>query len=375
MYFELQASEIIAENLKSIATSDPYKYAQLALKLSKHLNPILNRCVEQKALSLKEAIIAEQSEYLNEVHNISTGLKTLDKIMDGFARGELIVIGGRPGMGKTSLGAFFLYNIALQGHNCIMFNFEMNRKQTVARFMSLFTHFASIQQGIFHKVPYRDIQKKQIDASLHEKISDNFAFLDLPLHIVSESSLTINDIITKALNHAKELEEQGKRLDVVMIDYLQLIKAHNNRDAHLMIGDITGELKRLANDNGVTVILLSQLNRALESKPINERRPSLSDLRQSGKIEEDADKVIFPFHPHYYERTLDDSERDWVREYIEIIVAKNRSGEAGICRLSVDMPTNFYADNQDYRGEEDGMTIKGSSEKLKRKNKSRGEQE
>jgi replicative DNA helicase len=168
-------------------------------------------------------------------------------------------------------------------------------------------------------------------------------------------NLSIDEIVSFSVQHAHSLSRENKQIDFIVIDYLQIIKMQNKRDAHLEIGEITGKLKQLAKMLNCAVLCLSQLNRAIEG--IGDKRPVLQHLRQSGKIEEDADMVLFPYRPSYYERDTDESQREWCEDYFEIIVEKNRVGNKGIAKIKCNMAVNFFENGEfDQKSDNAGRT-------------------
>jgi replicative DNA helicase len=300
--------------------------------------------------------------YKDEQPSISSGLIQLDNLIGGFANGELIIIGGRPGMGKTALCVHIVGHAAEAGYNILNFALEMTPKQNSSRFASMISR-KYCQSGVSYKNLFEG--KHKVSNDLVEPIRQKVKEIKLQIKHSHKSPFTVDGIINYAEQHSHTLKRENKRLDMIVIDYLQIISMGNKRDAHLEIGDVTGKLKQLAKKLNIPVILLSQLNRESEKeKTITSKRPSLTHLRQSGKIEEDADKVLLPFRPSYYEKNIHISRREWDDDYMEIIVAKNRMGDGGTAQLKAEMSTNYFYDEHDYHNNPNaGLTPHGISKK------------
>ena len=301
--------------------------------------------------------------------NILTGLNSVDELTGGFGRGELIIFAGATGMGKTSLTMHIMANIAENNHNTLNFSLEMMNKQNISRLISRQTHINNPDSHFLH-IPYKDIIKHYDEISGQKAYKDAFdGCRDIMGNIVHDytPAIKIGDIVSKSEKHAYDLKRQGKTLDFIVIDYLQIIGMIGKKDAHLEIGDITGELKRLAKHLNLTVALLSQINRNVsQGKSIEENRPNSSHLRQSGKIEEDADKILIAFRPSYYERRrgIVGDDCHWEKDYFELIVDKNRGGEVGSAHLKFSMATNYFKDF-DYEPQYYGLTQRGITAKGK----------
>ncbi len=256
--------------------------------------------------------IAERKEKPRELIGIPSGLSDLDRITKGWKGGEFIIIGARPGMGKTAIATQFTLNALRSGYHVLSINMEMIAEQSMMRIISS-------QTGISTD----DLALGNVSEEQFEKIG----------HIVGEmsdlnlwySNATSQNIYTIA-SMARRQHRLGK-LDMLVVDYLQLIEADNKSDnLYTAVGNISRMLKILSNDLNIPVITLAQLSRSLEQR--QDKRPLLSDLRDSGKIEADADMVIFLYRDEYYRP--DDSARPNI---MEAIVAKNRNGNTGTADL------------------------------------------
>lgn len=245
---------------------------------------------------------------------IKTGIEALDKILNGFSPGDLVIIAARPSMGKTTLALQIALNNALRfGKKPGIFSLEMTKEQLVNKFLS------NLSQIETAKIRNCDIGKASIDRLVN---AFNVIY-QMPCYIDDSSYITTTEIRSKA---TKLTVREG--LDLIIIDYLQLMDGSgSNRNQEL--SGVTRSLKLLAKDINIPVILLSQLSRDVEKR--TNKRPILSDLRDSGAIEQDADSVIFLYGDHYYsrpkERKLFDAMNPKLK--MELIAAKNRNGATG----------------------------------------------
>lgn len=323
---KMDAREFIQEIEKEL-----YKISEQPLKSSEIIT------LETAAdLALAAALNSHQKGA--GLRGISSGYMSLDKKVGGFKAGDLIIIAGRPGMGKTALATNIAYRSILNSEkekerkNVLFFSLEMTAEQLATRIISDASDFPSycIERGDFTYDQY-----KKIDAAAQ-------SIKQLSLQIDHSSGLSIAQVRMRARRHKRK-----KGLDLIIIDYLQLLSgtAKKNMEGRVSeITEITLGLKAMAKELEVPVIALSQLSRAVESR--EDKRPLLSDLRDSGSIEQDADIVLFVYREAYYvhkkmkatgmspidfEGYLKDIERK-----AEVIVAKNRHGETGNMDLGFD---------------------------------------
>ncbi len=258
-------------------------------------------------------ILVNNSQNRGKINGLSTGFRELNFRTGGFHGGELILIAGRPGMGKSSFAVNIAEYVAFSENKTVaVFNLEMPKTQIVNRILS---SQASVDS---HK-----IKMGEIDADDWLAIGRVINRLyNSPMYIDDTATITVSEIRAKC----RRLK-QTKNLDLVVIDYLQLMqsgKRTENRQQE--ISEISRSLKILAKELDVPVIALSQLSRASESR--TDKRPMLSDLRESGAIEQDADLVMFLYRDEYYNK---ESEKKGIAE---CIIAKNRSGETGSFELA-----------------------------------------
>lgn len=266
----------------------------------------------QEATSAKDGLIQLIKEYESPENGagIFSGLTDFDNLFNGFYGGNLIILAARPSMGKTAFALEIAKHTAANQTPIAFFSLEMGKVELMQRLT------ANIES-----IPLSGIKKKNLNHELFAKmVKSNVA--DMPIYIDDTFSLTVGQIKSKATRLKKEYN-----IGAVFIDYLQLIKPPDRYKGNKTqeIGYISRALKGIAKELNVPVICLSQLNRGVESRSI--KKPLLSDLRESGDIEQDADVVMFLYrHEYYYPDETDLSDKGKT----EIIVAKNRSGELSI---------------------------------------------
>ena len=240
------------------------------------------------------------------IQGITTGWNDLDQAIGGWVDGNLIIIGARPSMGKTTIMLHHAYHVALQDMPVGVISLEMTNKELVAK---LIGQIAKLPISLIRSGRLNDDDKKQV-TEIGNKL------FDLPIHFqdfADRSKVTIDTIIDEVKGMVRRL---GVRL--VIIDYLQLIDYTGNQTANYEVQNISRNLKRLAKACNVPIIALAQLSRGIEQR--GNKRPMMSDLRDSGSIEQDADIVIGLYRDEYYDpQTLD-------KGILEYIVMKDRQG-------------------------------------------------
>lgn len=253
---------------------------------------------------------------------------SIDAVTTGFKPGDLIILAARPSMGKTSMALNWAINIARNRERSpvLIFSFEMEDIQIGDRFVisELFRYKQHNGQG---EVTSRDYNTRMDDAKFQRTESVFSELYNLPIKIVDRRGLTVAEIRAKA----RKVKAEEPNLSMIIIDYLQLIKppAQANRNWALIVGEIVRELRDLAGELSVPLVLLSQLNRGVESR--DNKRPVMSDLRDSGNIEEFADVVTFLYRDDYYypERARENGTEGLV----DVIFAKQRRGPTGSVQL------------------------------------------
>ena len=245
----------------------------------------------------------------DDVTGLRTGLVDLDNKTSGMQPGQLIIIGARPAMGKTSLALNIVENVALEEkQNALVFSLEMNNQQLGTRLLS------SVSKLNSQRVSVGRLNEDEwsILTSGISKLHSAGIYLD------EESTLSVNDIKARARKLYRELKGQ---LSLIVVDYLQLISVPGKDTKANEMSDVSRHLKLLAKELNVPVIALSQLNRGLEQR--FDKRPVMSDLRDSGAIEQDADNIYFIYRDEVYNPDTQ------AKGIAEIIIAKQRSGPIG----------------------------------------------
>jgi len=247
-----------------------------------------------------------------DIVGVKSGIHTLDAKVGAFQEGDLVVIAARPSMGKTSLMTTITDYALAKGHGVLIDSLEMSGKKIMARLVATRSgeSLSNIKRG-------NVADKDKFTAAV------NFYHKSTLLHIQEESYIPIHEIKAKAVQKFRK----HPKIKYWFIDHLRYIKKPGLNIPN-EINEITKELRRVAKQYGVVVFLLSQLNRANEQR--TNKRAMLSDLRESGAIEEDADIIIFPHRESYYQRNVNQAEP--IVAEAELNIGKNRDGEAGICK-------------------------------------------
>ncbi|TIU92954.1 MAG: replicative DNA helicase, partial [Mesorhizobium sp.] len=298
--------------------------------------------------AVKTAVDMANAAYMRDGHlsGVATGLRDLDRRMGGLQPSDLIIIAGRPGMGKTSLATNMAFNIAeayvpaqqadgsfkaANGGVVGFFSLEMSSEQLATRIISEQT-----------EIPSSKIRRGEISEMDFEKlVACSQTMQKIPLFIDQTGGISIAQLSARA----RRLKRQ-RGLDVIVIDYIQLMQgssAKSSQNRVQEITEITTGLKALAKELAVPIIALSQLSRQVESR--DDKRPQLSDLRESGSIEQDADVVMFVYREEYYLKNREpkpgtdeyikwENEMNEMRGKAEVIVAKQRHGPTGSVSLA-----------------------------------------
>jgi replicative DNA helicase len=309
-----------------------------------------------QALTTAVDMAAHAYQRDGKLSGLATGLSDLDRMMGGLQPSDLIILAGRPGMGKSSLATNIGYNVAKawrgdvrpDGHTVTVnggmvgfFSLEMSAEQ-------LATRIIAEQTGI----PSNQIRRGGISEADFERIKDHSIELQsLPFYVDETGGLSVAQLAARA----RRLKRQ-RGLDLLIIDYLQLLQGSTRRSSENRvqeITEITTKLKALAKELNVPILALSQLSRQVESR--DDKRPQLSDLRESGSIEQDADVVMFVFREEYYHQMRKplESNREKFAEWLaeadkvhgraEVILGKQRHGPTGTVELQFEGPITKFS--------------------------------
>ena len=255
--------------------------------------------------------------------NVDLGFKKVHDILGYPHPGELLIIGARPGMGKTAFALACLFNyVCQQKKKAVMFSLEMSGSELFQRMISSIS-----------AIPLSDIRNHSLTEPMKKCLLDNAKELESNKYLVlHDKAVSTISMLRSVLRQQRKTGEIG----IVVIDYLQLLSGSGNSN-YEKVSEISRQLKLLARDFNCCVIALSQLSRKVEERA--DKHPQLSDLRESGSIEQDADYVIFLYRHNYY---VKDPSVSPDKETIEVNIAKNRHGKVGTATLDVDLTTGRF---------------------------------
>jgi replicative DNA helicase len=298
-----------------------------------------------------QSLVLQAKKRIEEIANqeglsgVATGFTKLDKITSGWQPSDLVIIAARPGMGKTAFVLSMARNIAIDsGQAVALFSLEMSSVQLITRLISSETGLSS-----------EKLRTGKLEKHEWEQLSTKVKNLEkAPLFIDDTPSLSIFDLRAKARRLASQ-----HNVKIIIVDYLQLMTAggngKNGGNREQEISTISRNLKALAKELGVPVIALSQLSRAVETRG-SSKRPLLSDLRESGAIEQDADIVSFIYRPEYYKiDEWDDEEASPTAGQAEFIIAKHRNGSLENIRLKFIGNLGKFDNLEDYSNSFDDL--------------------
>ena len=332
-YIENYAEEIREKSGMRQIISIAQELIDLAYENKLPLNDLLE-VAEQKLLAVNNMnnkrnfdtlsnILRNSLEKINHIHNnpgalrgVPTGLADLEKVLNGLHKSDLILLAARPSMGKTALALNIAVNAAKQKNVVALFSLEMSREQIGNRLLSSESHVNSLHLNTGNLSS--DDMTDLINAL--ETMSKLDIFID------DTAGISVADLRAKT----RRLRHEAGKLDLIVLDYLQLMQGRSTKNLEMNrqqeISEISRSLKALARELDVPILALSQLSRNVEMRA--EKKPQLSDLRESGSLEQDADIVLFLYRDEYYNR--DDTENENVAE---LIIAKNRNGPTTSIRL------------------------------------------
>jgi replicative DNA helicase len=295
------------------------------------------------------AHIADLIQNPGQKNGVTWGLRELDKMVPCLKPGRLVVLAGRPGMGKSAIAVAVALRAALAGFRALFFSLEMTALELT------FREIADLIYDPRRPIAYSDLELGNIDPLADwDHIEDAKRLLQsVPLVIDEQPTLTVSQIAARARKDKQRLERQGAALDIVVVDHMHIMAATNRYagDRVHEISEISAGLKALAKELKIPVLAVAQLNRAVESR--EDKRPELRDLRDSGSIEQDADAVIFAYRREYYlQKPCDDPAKEALRKdelisvknKLELNVGKQRGGPTGTVVVFFDAACN-HIDN------------------------------
>ena len=263
---------------------------------------------------------------------VDTGYAELNKMTTGFGKGDLVIVAARPAMGKTSFALNMVQNLIEKGKGVAFFSLEMPAEQLMLRLLSVQTsiQLQRLRLGDFNPEEYKRLNDA-VDKMRHSKL-----FVD------DHGSINIHQLRSKL----RKLKSRHPEIELAVIDYLQIMNGTGGKDRHLEVSEISRGLKMLARELEIPIVALSQLNRSLESR--SDKRPMLSDIRESGSIEQDADIILFVYRNDVYlykeekerEKEAISAGKEFISKYVEkeeeeaeIIIGKQRNGPTGHVKL------------------------------------------
>jgi len=311
--------ELIGLTLSNDSKNPLNDVFELLTKTEKILGELQNGVIKKKSESigvLKQEVLSDIEKVLHTgiASGVPTSIHRLNLQTNGWQKSDLIILAGRPAMGKTSVAIDFCLTPALNGTPTAFFSLEMSSHQLASRILS-----------VISQMNVQDIVNKRLTFDMLKELTNISQPLnDTPLYIDDSPSITLFELKTKARRLVKE-----KQVELIVIDYLQLMRGDNPKNREQEISEISRGLKALAKELNVPIIALSQLSRKCEER--SDKKPMLSDLRESGAIEQDADMVMFCHRPEYY--GLNDYELGGEIISSEglfiFILAKFRNGQTG----------------------------------------------
>jgi replicative DNA helicase len=254
------------------------------------------------------------------ITGLPSGFTDLDTKTAGFQKSDLIIIGGRPSMGKTAFALQLAKNIS-KNNTTLFFSLEMSSDALSKRMIAedATVDLQKLNTGLVTDAEYERYVQSMGNLSRHKLMIDD------------QPGLTIQDMRARARRVKRE-----RGLSCIILDYLQFVQGSGRKDRHLEVAEITRQLKMMAKEFDIPIIALAQLSRTLEQR--QDKRPMMSDLRESGSIEQDADLIMFLYRDEYYNTDTED------RNIVEVIIGKQRNGPTGVVKLCFFKEVNQFRD-------------------------------
>jgi replicative DNA helicase len=306
-----------------------------------------------------ETVTVDTMRYIEEMKargnsvlvGVDTGFAELNKMTTGFGKGDLVIIAARPAMGKTSFALNMVQNLIKKGKGVAFFSLEMPAEQLMLRLLSIET---SIPLQKLRVGDMNDEEWNRLGVAV-DRMQSSKLFVD------DQGSVNINQLRSRL----RKLKSQHPDIEMAVIDYLQIMSGTGTRDRHLEVSEMSRGLKMLARELEMPIVALSQLNRGLESR--NDKRPMLSDIRESGSIEQDADIILFVYRDDVYlykeekerEKAAKAEGKEFTPTYVEkeeeeaeIIIGKQRNGPTGHVKLLFQKKLTRFVDMPAYNATE-----------------------
>lgn len=324
-YTKNRIKESLQISLKNINNNNSN---ELIDSIRNELFKIEGRKVSSEFLSGSEVAKKVVEEVLSgnkEIKGLKTGFPKLDNITTGLQEGDLIILAARPSVGKTAFALNLAMNIILRNKSVVFFSLEMPAEQLMQRMLSA---ISNVNNYRFKEPSSLTKDEKEKILVAYDRIKDKKLFID------DSGSIKLNEIIWKS----KKLKEK-EQLDLIIIDYMQLIPidTYGSGNRQQEVSKISRSLKQLARELNVPIISLSQLNRRVEER--ESKKPMMSDLRESGSIEQDADIIAFLYRDDYYNKHDKENEEKYSNKHqhlTELNIAKHRNGSIGTIEFIFD---------------------------------------
>jgi len=337
-YIRRKINQVVTEGL-SKSLNEKEDIFEVAEFVQKGVSDVMTNNFKSNDLTMQERIEIERENRARKIKNggggISTGSKVLDSLTGGFVPTDFWVLGGRPGSGKTSWMTTTIKTLSMAGIPVGVVSLEMSGEQITQRILSNLSDVEAIKLRNSNTLSDNDLQRLTHYEGMAAK---------LPIYISDPATIRVQSIRTKA-----HIWKRKFGIQILFVDYLQKISGSNlnfknlNRDQEM--GEVSATLKAIAKELGITVVCLSSLNREVEKR--SDKIPQLSDLRESGNIESDADQVLFLMRPEYYGLTgnfLVDNQEYPVDGLAVGSLAKNRHGSVGEFALRFENKVMRFAD-------------------------------
>lgn len=343
----------LATTIKKVTIEEDIAATEAVDRVQNELYKITTDSASSELKNIHE-ITSDTLDYIKRMKELggkhligeTTGFHALDMRTTGFNEGDLVIIAARPAMGKTAL----VLNMALKnveaGKGVIFFSLEMPAEQLMLRMLAAKT-----------SIPLQNLRKGDLDDNQWTNLSAAFDDLNKKKLFVDDGgSVNINQLRARV---RKLAQREENNISMVIIDYLQLMQGTGNKDRHQEVSDISRGLKMLAREMKIPIIALSQLNRGLENRP--DKRPMLSDLRESGAIEQDADIIMFVYRDDVYkereearkEKEAKDKGEEYKSKFVnkpveeaEVIIGKQRNGPIGTVKLDFHKALTKFVDKE-----------------------------